>query len=184
MSHAPRLLTLCLALVSLLGVRAQEIEIEMLDLGKPAQAIYPTVYDSVLYFASDKKWDLGKTYFNQKDAHLFQIFSTEIRNGQPYGRPKPAMGSGNKPYNMFAVSFDQNGTAYVTRQSVHNVMAIRKAKKAIRHAFENSMNGKGSNLIEIVATCSSGWKLSPEKANKWMEEHMFDYYHVGDLKDV
>ena len=46
------------------------------------------------------------------------------------------------------------------------------------------MAGRGSNLVEIVATCSSGWKLSPEKANKWMEEHMFEYYHVGDLKDT
>ncbi|MFW5583207.1 MAG: 2-oxoglutarate oxidoreductase, partial [Bacteroidales bacterium] len=53
----------------------------------------------------------------------------------------------------------------------------------IRHAFENSMEGKGSNLIEFVSTCSSGWKLSPVKANQWMEEHMFEYYHVGDLKD-
>ena len=42
------------------------------------------------------------------------------------------------------------GTAYVTRQAVHTVAAIRKAKKAIRKAFENSMNGKGSNLVEIV----------------------------------
>ena len=76
------------------------------------------------------------------------------------------------------------GTCYVTRQSVHSVAAIRKAKKAIRKAFENSLQAKGSNLIEIVGTCSSGWKLPPVQANKWMEEHMFDYYHVGDLNDV
>ena len=74
-------------------------------------------------------------------------------------------------------------TAYVTRQSVQSVPAIRKAKKAIRKAFENSMNGKGSNLVEIVSTCSSGWKMTPEKANKWMEEHMFPFYPLGDLKD-
>ena len=44
------------------------------------------------------------------------------------------------------------------------------------------MNGKGSNLVEIVSTCSSGWKMTPEKANKWMEEHMFPFYPLGDLK--
>ena len=53
----------------------------------------------------------------------------------------------------------------------------------IRKAFENSMNGKGSNLVEIVSTCSSGWKMSPEKSNDWMVEHMFPYYPLGDLKD-
>ena len=43
--------------------------------------------------------------------------------------------------------------------------------------------GKGSNLVEIVSTCSSGWKMTPEKSNKWMEEHMFPFYPLGDLKD-
>ena len=45
------------------------------------------------------------------------------------------------------------------------------------------MNGKGSNLVEIVSTCNSGWKMTPEAANKWMEEHMFPFYPIGDLKD-
>ena len=75
------------------------------------------------------------------------------------------------------------GTAYVTRQSVQSVPAIRKAKKAIRKAFENSMAGKGSNLVEIVSTCNSGWKMTPAAANKWMEENMFPFYPLGDLKD-
>ena len=71
----------------------------------------------------------------------------------------------------------------MTRQSVHSVAAIRKAKRAIRQAFENSINRRGSSLVEIVSTCSSGWKKTPIEANKWMEEHMFDYYHLGDLKN-
>ena len=50
--------------------------------------------------------------------------------------------------------------------------------------FENSMQGKGSSLVEIVSTCSSGWKMTPEAANKWMEEHMFPFYPLGDLKDT
>ena len=84
---------------------------------------------------------------------------------------------------MTEIAAQLEGTAYVTRQSVHTVAAIRKAKKAIRKAFENSMAGKGSNLVEIVSTCNSGWKMSPEKSNKWMEENMFKYYELGDLKD-
>ncbi|MBF1398965.1 MAG: 2-oxoglutarate oxidoreductase, partial [Prevotella histicola] len=53
-----------------------------------------------------------------------------------------------------------------------------------RKAFEASMQGKGSSLIEIVATCNSGWKLSPVKANEWMRENMFPEYEKGDLKDT
>lgn len=98
----------------------------------------------------------------------------------PYGRDAAIHGY---PLNITDIAATLQGTAYVTRQSVENVAAIKKAKKAIKHAFENSINGKGSNLVEIVSTCSSGWKMSPEKANKWMEENMFKFYNIGDLKD-
>ena len=98
----------------------------------------------------------------------------------PYGRDAKIHGY---PLHMTEIAATLEGTAYVTRQSVQTVAAIRKAKKAIRKAFENSMNGKGSNLVEIVATCNSGWKMSPVAANKWMEENMFPYYPLGDLKD-
>ena len=99
----------------------------------------------------------------------------------PYGRDPKLNGFPLKITEMLAAL---DGTAYITRQSVHTVAAIRKAKKAIRKAFENSMQGKGSNLVEIVSTCNSGWKMSPEKANKWMEENMFPFYQLGDLKDT
>ena len=99
----------------------------------------------------------------------------------PYGRDPEIHGF---PLKITEIAAQLEGTAYVTRQSVHNVAAIRTAKKANLKAFEYSMQGKGSNLIEIVGTCSSGWKMTPEKANKWMEENMFEYYHVGDLKDI
>ena len=98
----------------------------------------------------------------------------------PYGRDVHLHGY---PLKIADIAAQLEGTAYVTRQSVQSVPAIRKAKKAIRKAFENSMAGKGSNLVEIVSTCNSGWKMSPAAANKWMEEHMFPFYPLGDLKD-
>ena len=87
------------------------------------------------------------------------------------------------PLNITKLVAELEGTRYVTRQSVHTVAAVQKAKKAIRKAFENSMEGKGTSFIEIVATCNSGWKMSPAKSNQWMEEHMFEAYPLGDLKD-
>ena len=99
----------------------------------------------------------------------------------PYGRIPEIHGY---PLKMTEIAATLEGTCYVTRQSVHSVPAIRKAKKAIRKAFENSMQGKGSNLVEIVSTCNSGWKMSPDAANKWMVENMFPFYPIGDLKDT
>lgn len=75
------------------------------------------------------------------------------------------------------------GAAYVTRQSVQNPAAVRKAKKAIRKAFEIQAMKKGTAFVEVVSTCSSGWKLSPVESNQWMEKNMFPQYPLGDLKD-
>ena len=98
----------------------------------------------------------------------------------PYGRDPKLHGY---PLKMADIAAGLEGTCYVTRQSVQNVASILKAKKAIRKAFEYSMQGKGSNLVEIVSTCNTNWRMSPDKANKWMEENMVPYYPLGDLKD-
>lgn len=75
------------------------------------------------------------------------------------------------------------GTSYVTRQSVHTPATSRRCKKAIKKAFQNVVEKKGTSFVEIVSTCSSGWRMSPVDANKWMEENMFPFYPVGDIKD-
>jgi 2-oxoglutarate ferredoxin oxidoreductase subunit beta len=76
------------------------------------------------------------------------------------------------------------GVCLATRQSVHTAAAVKKATRMIQQAFENSMQGKGTSIVEIVSTCSSGWKLSPAASNKWMEENMFPAYPLGDLKNI
>jgi len=98
----------------------------------------------------------------------------------PYGRDPKLHGY---PLKMADIAAQLEGTCYVTRQSVQNVASILKAKKAIRKAFEYSMQGKGSNLVEIVSTCNTNWRMSPAKANQWMEENMVPYYPLGDIKD-
>jgi 2-oxoglutarate ferredoxin oxidoreductase subunit beta len=98
----------------------------------------------------------------------------------PYGRNIALNGY---PLKISELLAKVEGTCLVTRQSVHTAAAVRKAKKTLRKAFENSMNKKGTSVVEFVSTCASGWKMTPEKANKWMEENMFPFYPLGDLKN-
>ena len=99
----------------------------------------------------------------------------------PYGRDPKLHGN---PLKITELIAQLDGTCFVTRQSVHNPANVRKAKKAIRKAFENSMMDKGTSFVEIVGTCNSGWKLSPVKSNEWMVENMFPKYPLGDIKDI
>jgi 2-oxoglutarate ferredoxin oxidoreductase subunit beta len=74
------------------------------------------------------------------------------------------------------------GTYYVTRQAVHTPSNVRKTKKAIRKAFENEKNNTGISFIEVVSNCNSGWKMTPVQSNKWMEDNMFPFFPLGDIK--
>ncbi len=97
----------------------------------------------------------------------------------PYGRDTAMMGN---PLKMTELVAQLPGTYYVTRQSVHTAGAVRKCKKAIRKAFENQKLDKGVSFVEVVSNCNSGWKMTPVQSNKWMEENMFPYYPLGDIK--
>jgi len=97
----------------------------------------------------------------------------------PYGRDVQKMGP---PIKMTELIAQLAGTHYVTRQAVHKPGNVRKAKKAIRTAFEVQKEKKGLAFVEFVSNCNSGWKMTPNEANQWMEENMFPFYPLGDIK--
>ena len=97
----------------------------------------------------------------------------------PFGRDIETMGNPLKITELIAML---PGTYYVTRQSVHTAANVRKAKKAIQKAIEYQKLNKGLSFVEIVSNCNSGWKMTPVEANKWMEEKMFPFYPLGDIK--
>lgn len=99
----------------------------------------------------------------------------------PYGRRADLNGY---PLKITDLVKELDGTCYVTREAVHTPAAVRKAKAAIKQALMNARDKKGTSFVEIVSTCNSGWKMSPEKANKWMEENMFEKYPLGELKNT
>jgi 2-oxoglutarate/2-oxoacid ferredoxin oxidoreductase subunit beta len=97
----------------------------------------------------------------------------------PYGRDVEKMGN---PIKMTELVANLPGTYYATRQAVHKPGHVRKARKAIKMAFENQRHKKGISIVEVVSNCNSGWKMTPVEANIWMEENMFPYYPLGDIK--
>jgi len=97
----------------------------------------------------------------------------------PYGRDEKLIGYPLKITDMLVIL---PGAYYVTRQAVSSAGAVRKLKKAVKKSFEYQKLNKGTCFIEVVSNCPSGWGMTPVEANKWMEENMFPYYPIGDLK--
>ena len=88
------------------------------------------------------------------------------------------------PYMVTDMVKDLAGVSFLTRQAVHNPAAVRKTKAAVRQAFENSMSNNGISIVEIIASCNSGWKLSPVKANEYMVENMIPQTVMGEIKNI
>jgi 2-oxoglutarate ferredoxin oxidoreductase subunit beta len=97
----------------------------------------------------------------------------------PYGRDKGTMGSPIKMANLVA---QLPGSFYVTRQAVHTVTNVRRAKKALLNAFKYQKLDKGTCFIEIVGNCPSNWKMTPLESNKFITDEMLKEYPLGDLK--
>lgn len=77
-----------------------------------------------------------------------------------------------------------DGTAFSARVSLDSVANIRKAKHAIKKAFEAQIHGLGFGFVEILSTCPTNWKMSPEKAHERVRNEMMQVFKPGIYKDV
>jgi len=71
---------------------------------------------------------------------------------------------------------------YIARTAVHNPMLIVDAKRKIRRAFANQVEGKCFSLVEVLSTCPTNWGMAPDAATKWLEDNMVPYYPLGTFK--
>lgn len=77
-----------------------------------------------------------------------------------------------------------DGTAFSARVSLDTVANIRKAEQAIKKAFEVQLKGLGFGFVEILSTCPTNWKMSPDKAHERVRNEMMPVFKPGIYKDV
>lgn len=97
----------------------------------------------------------------------------------PLGRDVELQGF---PLKMCEILSQMDGSAYVVRRSLHDVANIRKAKKAIRQAFEVQVQGLGFSMVELLSSCPTNWGMGASEALGWIEEHMLPAFPLGDYK--
>lgn len=104
----------------------------------------------------------------------------QVTQTSPYGRDTKTVGF---PLRICEMLAEVSGASYLERVAVNNVKNIKSAKKAIKKAFQNQVEGKGFSLVEVLSTCPTNWGKTPEGAIKWQEENMLPYYPLGVYKD-
>jgi 2-oxoglutarate ferredoxin oxidoreductase subunit beta len=100
-------------------------------------------------------------------------------SSSPLGRDVESQGY---PIRMAEMLATLEGAGYIVRRSLHDPANIRKAKKAIRTAFETQVHGLGFSMVELLSTCNMGWNVTPVESLAWLEEHMIPAFPLGDYK--
>ena len=98
----------------------------------------------------------------------------------PYGRDVNVAGY---PVRVCEMLSTLDGVALAQRVTVDCVKNVNIAKKAIKKAFQNQIEGKGFSIVEVVSTCPTNWGLSPIEALQWLRDNMLPYYPLGVYKD-
>ena len=105
----------------------------------------------------------------------------QVTQTTPYGRDVKYAGY---PVRICEMISTLDGVAYAERVSVDCVKNVRTAKKAIRKAFQNQLDGLGFSIVEVVSSCPTNWGLSPSDALQWLRDNMIPYYPLGVYKDI
>ena len=104
----------------------------------------------------------------------------QVTQTSPYGRDPKTQGY---PIRICELLATLDGPEYLARVTVNSVPHVRQAKKAIKKAFQNQVEGKGFSLVEVVSSCPTNWGVTPLEAMKWIEEKMIPQYPLGVYRD-
>jgi len=77
-----------------------------------------------------------------------------------------------------------DGPAYIERVALTDAKHHMAARKAIRKALKNQIEGRGFSFVEVLSTCPSGWKVSPKEAVHWVEKNMIPVFPLQVFRDI
>jgi len=98
----------------------------------------------------------------------------------PWGRTVENEGY---PLRMSELLATLEAPVYIERVAITDAKYVMKARKAIRKAIQNQIDGRGFSFVEVLSACPTGWKMTPTEAKKWVAEAMTEYFELNVLKD-
>jgi len=99
----------------------------------------------------------------------------------PAGRDRSIHGS---PIRVCELLATLDGSAYLERVALNTPAHVRKAKAAVRKAFEVQQAGAGLALVEFLAMCPTYWRMTPGDAVKHIDTVLTGVFPLGVVKDV
>lgn len=99
----------------------------------------------------------------------------------PMGRFKDTYGYPIKIAEHIALC---EGTAFSARVALDSISHINQAKQTLKKAFQVQLDGLGYGFVEILSTCPTNWKMTPEQAHERVRGELIPVFPLGVFKDV
>lgn len=87
------------------------------------------------------------------------------------------------PIDVLKIASCLDGVGFAARVSMHSPGVALAAKKVVRAAFENQLDGVGFSIVEILSTCPTHWNVSPLEAMEFVKDAVIDKYPLGVFVD-
>jgi 2-oxoisovalerate ferredoxin oxidoreductase beta subunit len=98
----------------------------------------------------------------------------------PRGRSTQVEGP---PLRMCELLATLDGPAYIERVALTDAKNHMRARKAVRKALQNQIDGRGFSFVEVLSACPSNWKVTPKEAIHWVEKNMIPVFPLGVFRD-
>jgi 2-oxoisovalerate ferredoxin oxidoreductase beta subunit len=98
----------------------------------------------------------------------------------PFGRTVEREGF---PLRVSELLATLDGPTYIERVALFDNKSRMKARKAVRKALKNQIEGRGFSLIEVLSPCPTGWGLTPTDSCDWVRDSLMKAFPLGVLKD-
>lgn len=105
----------------------------------------------------------------------------QITTTTPEGRKPEQTGY---PLHTAEIVSKCDGAAYVARVAISTPQNIRKAKAAIKKAFEMQIKGLGYSFVEVLAACPTNWHMTPIESINHIENIIETVHPLGVFKDI
>jgi 2-oxoglutarate ferredoxin oxidoreductase subunit beta len=87
------------------------------------------------------------------------------------------------PIDILKIAAGLDGVGFAARVSMHSPGVALAAKRVIRAAFENQLDGVGFSIVEILNTCPTHWNVTPAEAMAFVGEKVVEQFPLGTFVD-
>ena len=119
---------------------------------------------------------------------IYGMTGGQLAPTTPIGLRTPTTPLGRDPRNdgyplgMCEIISQLRSPVLVERVSLATGPKVVRARKVVREALQNQIDGRGFSFVEILSPCPVGWKMSPVEARIWMEEQFEKIFPPGNFR--